>query len=247
MSNVTEYTGAPECHEITISANTVVTTWLYTVTNPDPETAVDELGVPKWGDKHPKKPWLYVTNINAKRIAPDKCRVTLTYSREGVARGELEETEIEWLMGAQEEEIYIDLDGKEINVDPNGEVKGTTVYRPRIILAVTVYKSWFDDGAVAALVSTVNDAPFAGKEEATFLYLGPTARKVGSGKWQIRHEFLYNKKGHQKPYPEMETKISVNEEGEDEIETIAKKHVEYITGFYRVYESGNFSKLGLGL
>lgn len=251
---VTEFGGSPQCRQIREYLNGEQETVEYTIEGEgDPRTVKGMFDLPKKGDAHPTNPALRVVERTIERLSDSTCRAVLTYSREGFERGELEEVEIEWHMAAQEPTIHEDLDGNYL-----GE-EGVDVYRPRVVLSITAYKSFFKHRNTYALIGTVNKATFMGEAGGLlgkFLYLGPEpARKVGTGKWQVQHEFLYNPFGHQHRRPlVLEQQVDTGEvDDEDnpvyETRRVVQKDADgnAIIEIVKVYEESNFNLLGLGL
>lgn len=261
MATVTEFGGSPQCRQIREYANGRQQTVEYTIQGDgNPETVAEMFDLPKQGDVHPRNPALRVVERTIERMSDTTCRAVILYSREGYQQGELEQTEIEWHMAGQEETIMVDLDGEQL-YGPEG-TEGIDVYRPRSVMSVTVYKAFFDRKAVHSLVGKVNRDTFHGERGGTdgmgrFLFLGAApARKVGNEKWQCRYEFLYNPAGHQYAMPlYLTVQIPTGERDPDTDEPLYRTERQLqldgdgnpILEIRKIYETGNFNLLGLGL
>jgi len=238
----TEYGGTSECRRIVITTNTTMTERLYTVNNGDPEAAIQDRSLPKLGSPHPTEAGLYVTHIEAERMPPNLCSVRVTWSREGYPTGDIGQDEEETEIAAEETTGYMDLDRNFL-----GE-EGLSFYNPRMILTRTMYKSFFDRSTAEDICGKINKFYFAGKKKGLWLYLGATARKVGSQKYMIVHRFLFNALGHQPTTYKVKKVTSEDENGVEHVtyEVELGPDGNPILIITKMYEEGNFSLLGAG-
>ncbi|NQT81954.1 hypothetical protein HQ563_02965 [bacterium] len=212
----TEFSGNAQCRRATTTNSGQTITQVWSVFNGDPLQAIDDLDVPNRGDQHPTVPGLYVTGLDAFREGADLCRVTVTYSREGYDRGELEQEEIEYVMGTRQEKILIDLNGKDLSKFNDGE--GLVRLRPLSCLKVTKYESFLDIVGINSFLGKVNATQFAGydgdlKIGGPWMYLGASVRRVGKEKTQYQHHFEFadgEKLHHQEQRPKMVDKTDTD-------------------------------------